>query len=279
MNINKMGFWKMLLILSLLCIFLTACTTSTPNVDKDSSSDEIVEPIKIGIVSGTSTTDVFNVALEVLEKEGYEVEVKVFNDFNSPNTAVHDGSLQYNFYQHLPFLDAFNESSGTDLVPIGEGVYTINYGVFSNKIDNVDQVEDGMTVAIQNDNTNRHISLKMLEKAGLIKLTEGVEMPSLLDVIENPKNLEFIEMEETLIPSAYNDVDLACSSSSQWKAADNDLSQAIISEQDEESTVYLVTTPGNEDSATSKLIQSALTSPEVKDFLEEEYRGVVTPVF
>lgn len=283
MKKKQIGLNKILVLLLLLSIFLTACTKTTDTNKKATSgediSNEIVEPITVGLVAGSSTTEVFNVALKVLEDKGYKVETKIFNDFNSPNTAVNDGSLQYNFYQHLPFLNSFNESQGTDLVPIGDGVYTVNYGVFSNKIDNVDQIKDGMTVAIQNDNTNRRITLKMFENEGIIKLKEGVEMPTLLDIVDNPKNLKFMEMEETMIPAAFNDVDLACCSSSQWRASGNDTNDAIISKQDLESTLYLVTAPGNEDSPTSKLLQEALTSPEVKAFLEEKYKGVAAPVF
>lgn len=283
MKTKQIGIKKILVLLLLLSILLTACTTTTGTNEEITSdedvSDEIVEPITIGIMTTGSTTDVFNAGLEVLKREGYEVETTVFNDYNSPNTAVYDGSLQYNFYQHKPFLDAFNESQGTDLVPVGDGVFTISYGVFSNKIGNVEEVKEGMTVAIQNDASNRSVSLQLLENAGLIKLKEGVEIPTLLDVTENPKNLEFIEMEETMIPASYEDVDLACSIASWWKKSEMDLNDAIILGSDEKSVVYLVTTPGNKDSETSRVIQEALTSPEVKNYIEKEYKGIVEPVF
>lgn len=267
----------MLLILSLLCIFLTACTTS--DLDEDSESDEIIEPIVIGTVSGNTPAAISDIAIEVLEKEGYEVEKKVFNDYNSPNSSVSDGSLQYNFFQHLPFLEAFNESNDTDLVPIGNGVYTQNFGIYSHTVEHLDEIEEGMVVAIHNDNSNRRTSLRMLEEAGLIKLKEDVEMPTQLDIVENPKKIEFVEVEGTMIPSVYQDVDLACSASAFWQNADQDLNDAIFTIKDEEGVVYLVTSSGNEDSATSKLLEKAFTSQEVKDFIEEEFKGVAEPVF
>lgn len=261
-----------------LVLMLTACGKSGDVETKDAVLDESI-PLEIAIVSGTSTTDVFSIAKEVLEKQGYTVKESVYTDFNSPNMAVADKSLDFNFYQHEPFLKAYNESNGTDLVTVGGGVYKIAYGVFSDKLKSIEEVSEGMTVAIQNDNSNRRISLGMLEKAGLIKLREGVEMPMLSDIVENPKNLKFIELEETLIASAMSDVDLGCISCSQWKAKGGDPETALLSDLDDDSTLYLVTRKGLEDSETAKVIQSALTSPEVKSYLGDKYKGVGVPTF
>lgn len=273
------------LVFVLSIVFVAGCS----NGDDTSDSQETVneadnetvskeEPIRVGNVSGTSTLEVAAVAKEVLKNQGYIIEEEVFNDYQSPNTAVAEGTLDFNFYQHGPFLEEYNKANDTDLVTVGDGVYNVSYGLYSTKIDSLDEIEDGMTVAIQSDNSNRKVSLQMLEENGLITLEENVDNPTIQDIKDNPHNLVFQEMEETMIPTAVEDVDLAMCSGSKWQAADRSMDEAIVLEYPESSTIYLVTTKEKADSPEAKLLQEAFESDEVKEFILTEFDGVAAPV-
>lgn len=273
-------------------LIFTGCSKSVEEVEETETTEaaseesteevaegEIDEPIKMGIVAGDVNEEVWEIARNILEDKGYKVETVMFNDFNSPNQAVADGAIGYNFYQHEPFLNSYNEGNGTDLVKSGQGIYANKYAVFSSKVKNIDEVTDGMTVAIQSDNTNRSRSLFMLQDFGLIKLKDGVEMPTILDIEENPKNLDFLEMEATMIPSSYKDVDIACSVCSRWLKAGNTMDDELISVADLASALIVVSNKDNADGPTAKLIQEALCSQEVEDYLNDKYAGAVEVVF
>ncbi len=267
---------KRSILLIVLMLLLASCGSQSKESEK--AGFDKSKPIKVGIVPGSTSGDLLTFTKDLLEKDGYTIEISNYNDFNAPNTALSEGSIDFNFYQHVPFLEAFNESNGTDMVPVGKGVYDIAYGVFSDKVKKVEEVTDGMTVAIQNDSSNRRNSLLMLEKIGLIKLKEGVEIPTLLDIAENSKNLKFIEMEETLIAGAMKDVDIGCLGVGRWVDSGRDPDEALWIEVQKESTLTLVTKKGNENSEAANVLQNALTSPEAKKFLEENFKGIAYPV-
>lgn len=291
---------KILLLMSLvLCFSLTACggtsqeavteeTNETMVTEKNQETDntkelgneEILksEPISVGVTSAVAR-EVFEIAKEELEKEGYTIDMQVFTDNNAPNTAVAEGSCEFNFYQHLNFLNAYNESQGTDLVPCTDKVYAVLHGVYSNKVSTVDEVTDGMKVGIPNDLSNRASCLKAMASVDLIKIDEDVPMPTLTDITENPKNLEFIEMDLAMIPASYEDLDLACSVAPAWKQAGMDMDQAIVTYADEGSVVYLVTRPELKDSPKAKVVEKALKSQEVKEYLEKTYPDITKVLF
>lgn len=291
---------KILLIISLvLCFSLIACSGTneeskveeskealvTEEKGKKDSSKELAddkdlksEPISVGVTSAVAR-EVFEIAKEELEKEGYTIDMQVFTDNNAPNTAVAEGSCEFNFYQHLNFLNAYNESQGTDLVPCTDKVYAVLHGVYSNKVSTVDEVTDGMKVGIPNDLSNRASCLKAMASVDLIKIDENVPMPTLADITENPKNLELIEMDLAMIPASYEDLDLACSVAPAWKQAGMDMDQAIVTFADEGSVVYLVTRPELKDSSKAKVVEKALRSQAVKNYLETTYPDITEVLF
>lgn len=268
----------------LIMILMSGCSSSNntnTNNNVESQNNEVEEMVlTVALTSGTSTTDVFEVAQNVLQEKGYTVETTVFNDFQAPNAAVSEGQVDFNFYQHLPFLEQYNTEKKENLVPVGDGIYTVNFGIFSSSLDSLDEVEEGMKVAIQNDNSNRKIALEILQDNDFITLREGVDMPTLTDIESNPLNLEFIELEETVIPSSIEDVDFATCSVSQYAASDRNLEQEILFNTPvESSTIYLVTRPEMEDSKEAKIIHDALTSDEVKQYVEREFENIATTEF
>lgn len=236
------------------------------------------EPIKVAIVSGSTSGDVFNIAEKILKKEGYTVETTVLTDYNAPNAAVADGTVDFNFYQHQPFLDAYNNSNGTDLKSISPGVYNMVFVLVPGQAKNLDEIEEGMTVAIPNDASNRKIILNLMQNANLIKVDDSVELPTPADIIENPYNFEFVEVEETMVPGVVEDVGFGGMSGSRWVASGGDISEVIYSKPIPSSTVLLVTRAGNEDSELAKVLQDALCSKEVAEYLNS-LGGAVSPVF
>jgi D-methionine transport system substrate-binding protein len=259
---------------------LVGCGNAS-NAGKTNSKDDKV--IKIG-VTPKPHEEIVNVAKPLLEKEGYKVEITEFNDYNQPNTAVEEGSLDVNFFQHTPYLKAQNEEKGYKLVSVG-AVHFEPMGLYSKKIKSLDELKDGTTIAIPNDPPNEARALKLLAGKGLIKIKDG-ELVTKNDITENPKNLKFNELEGAAVPRAMDDVDAAVINGNYaLEAKFNPAKDAIIIEDknSEMAKLYaniIVVKEGNENQEKIKALVKAMTSPEVKAFIEKEYsNGSVIPVF
>ena len=252
----------------------TGSTAST-----DSKSDKV---IKIG-VTPKPHEEIVNVAKPLLEKQGYTVEITEFNDYVQPNTAVSEGSLDANFFQHTPYLKEQNESKGFKLVSVGP-IHLEPMGLYSKKIKSVDELKDGATIAVPNDPSNEARALKLLAGKGIIKIKDG-ELVTPKDITENKKNLKFTELEAAAVPRAIDDVDAAVINGNYAiEAKFNPTKDAlIIEDKDSEAAKpyanILVVKEGNEKQEKIQALYKALTSPEVKAFIEKEYSGSVIPVF
>jgi D-methionine transport system substrate-binding protein len=150
----------------------------------------------------------------IVAKEGLDLDIRVFTDYLQPNAQLVSGELDANYYQYRPFLNDYNKQRGTNLVPIVP-VHIEPFVAYSTKITSIDQLKDGATVAIPNDPVNGGRGLLLLQKLGLIKVKgKGVltspddTLPTLKDVVENPKNLKIVELESAMLPRALSEVDL-----------------------------------------------------------------------
>ena len=153
--------------------------------------------------------EVLEVAKEVMAENGYTLEIKVYNDYVQPNTAVEHGDLDANYFQHVLYLNDFNEEKNTHLA-IAEKIHYEPFGIYPGKTKSLEEVQDGAVVAVPNDATNEARALLLLEEQGLIKLTEGVGLKATKkDIIENSKNLDIKEIEAAQIPLSLQDVDIA----------------------------------------------------------------------
>ena len=215
----------------------------------------------------------------LIEKEGYELEIKVFNDYVLPNTALNDGELDANLFQHKPFLDKTNEEKGYDLVAV-EALYGCPITLYSEKRESLEALQDGDTIALTNDPSNESRSLRLLEQAGLIKLKEG-ELVTPKDITENPKNLKFIEAEASLLPSILKDVEAAFINTNYAVAAGLNANEKgiLIAPLDDAYANIVASRNGDEESEKIKVLKKALTSDEARDFINEEYQGTIVPVF
>ncbi|MEQ5835111.1 MULTISPECIES: MetQ/NlpA family ABC transporter substrate-binding protein [Marinobacter] len=216
-----------------------------------------------------------------LAKEGVDLEVKVFTDYVQPNIQVAQKRMDANYFQHQPYLTEFNDGKGTNLVSV-VGVHVEPFGAYSKKIDSLDQLEDGATVAIPNDPTNGGRALLLLQKAGLIKLKDSSKITATpRDIAENPKNLNFYELEAATLPRVLSQVDLAMINTNYaLEAGLNPTKDALIIEGADSPYVnILVARPDNKDSDAMKKLADALTSDDVREFIKEKYKGAVVPAF
>lgn len=243
-----------------------------------SEESKAVAGDKQKIVIGTSAIckDVLEVAVEVFNKSNaeYEAEIKVFDDAVTPDIATWEGSIDGTFHQYKSYMDNFNESNNAKLITYGKEVFAFQIGLYSNKIKSISEVTDGMTVALSNDVSNRAIALKLLAKEGLITLDEGVEEPSTIDIKENPKNLKFVEMERLNLANAVDDTDMAVVMSDVMRETGRDAASAIAYAQEE--GIQLVI---KEEKPWAKDLEAALTSKEVKEYIETKTEKTKVPLF
>jgi D-methionine transport system substrate-binding protein len=260
-------------------IGLVGCGGANTAGSKDSKNDKV---IKIG-VTPKPHKEIVDIAKPLLEKQGYTVEITEFNDYVQPNTAVSEGSLDANFFQHTPYLNEQNQSKGFKLVSVGP-IHLEPMGLYSKKIKSIDELKDGATIAVPNDPSNEARALKLLAGKGIIKIKDG-ELITPKDITENKKNLKFSELEAATIPRAMEDVDAAVINGNYAiEAKFNPAKDALVVEDknSEAAKPYaniLVVKEGNEKQEKIQALYKALTSPEVKAFIEKEYSGAVIPVF
>ena len=246
---------------------------------KDAADDKT---IKIG-VTPVPHREVVEHVIPTLEKKGYTVEIVEFSDYVQPNTSLEDGALDANYFQTLAYLEEFNENNGTNLVSAAE-IHVEPMGAYSYKYKSIDDIAEGATVAIPNDPSNEARALNVLVSAGLIKVKEG-DLITVADIIENPKNLQFTELEAAQLPRALDDIDIAVINGNYALDADLDVTKDAIFVEDENSQEMiarrnvLAVKEGNEKSEKIKDLIEVLTSDDVRTFIEEQYKGAVVPVF
>ena len=243
------------------------------------SAAQAAEKIVLG-VTPFPAQEIAAVAAEVLEKQGYEVEIKEFTDFIQPNLALEDGSLDANFFQHVPYFDNANKERGLKCVWVAK-IHIEPMGLYSSKVKSVDEIEEGAQIAIPNDATNCARALRVLEKAGLIKVKEG-ELITAKDITDNPKKLKISEIDAAQLPRTLQDVTAAVINTNfAGEAGLNPAKDAIVIEdKDSPYANIIVVREADKDSDKTKALVKATQSPEVKAFIEKDLvpRGIV-PAF
>ncbi|MGF0241621.1 MetQ/NlpA family ABC transporter substrate-binding protein [Rhodococcus sp. IEGM1300] len=216
-----------------------------------------------------------------LAKEGVDLDIKVFTDYVQPNVQVAEKRIDANYFQTLPYLDSFNKGKGTNLVTV-IGVHVEPFGGYSKKVKSLAELKDGATIAIPNEGSNSGRALILLQKAGLIELKDpknAVSTPK--DIAKNPHNFKFKELESAMLPRVLDQVDLdMINTNYALEAGLNPATDALIIEGADSPYVnFLVARPDNKDSDAIQKLAKALTSPEVKAFIQQKYKGAVLPAF
>ncbi|KPH58089.1 MetQ/NlpA family ABC transporter substrate-binding protein [Novosphingobium aerophilum] len=217
----------------------------------------------------------------VLAKQGLQLDVRVFNDYVQPNVQVSEGRIDVNYFQTGPYLDEFNKAKGTHLVPIA-GIHIEPFGAYSRKWKKVADLPAGATVAIPNEPSNSGRALQLLAHGGLITLRDPRSMSATpRDIVSNPRNLKFREIEAATLPRVLGEVDLATINTNYaLDAGLNPMRDALLIEGKDTPYVNFVvgTEKARSDPRVAKLV-AALRTPEVKAFIEKKYSGAVVPAF
>ena len=216
----------------------------------------------------------------ILAKEGITLDIVEYNDYNTPNDAVEDGSLDANYFQHITYMNNYNKDNGTHLASVAE-VHYEPFGLYAGKTASIADLPDGAQIAVPNDATNEGRALLLLEKQGLIKLADDSNLSSTpKDIVENPKNLTFTEVEAATIPSIASEVDLAVINSNYALGAGlNPVEDALALESSDSPYVnVLVCKEGNENNAAIQALAEALHSDAVKNYIAENFDGAVIAV-
>lgn len=255
---------------------LTACGSGS-----DSGSGGDGDALVVGATAVPAGEVLSYIKKNLAQKAGLDLEIKEFTDYVLPNTALQEGSLDANLYQNQPYLDDFNKSKGTDLVPVVKP-YLPPMGVYSRKVTDVAKLVDGSTVAVPNDVTNEGRALKLLAANGVITLKEGAgTAASPADVTANPKHLKFKELEPAQLPRSLDDVAAAVINNNYAQDAGLSPAQDAVLLESAKNNPYanlLAVKKGNEDDPRVKKLAELLTSPEVRKFIEDKYKGSVLPV-
>jgi D-methionine transport system substrate-binding protein len=216
-----------------------------------------------------------------LAAEGLKIDVKVFNDYVQPNIQVAEKRVDVNYFQTLPYLETFNADKGTTLIPV-IGVHIEPLGAYSRKVKAIGELPEGAVVAIPNEGSNEGRALLLLARNGVITLGDpNKALSTLKDITANPKNLKFKELEGATLPRVLDQVDLAVINTNYALDAKLDPSKDALLIEDKNSPYvnYLVGRPDNKDDPRVQKLAKALTSPEVKAFMEQKYHGAVVPAF
>lgn len=216
----------------------------------------------------------------ILARDGLDLDIRVFTDYIQPNAQLVSGELDANYYQYRPFLDDFNKTRHTDLVPV-VGVHIEPFGAYSTRIKDLKDLPDGASVAIPNDPVNTGRALVLLHEAGLIKLKDPSNtLATQRDIAENPKKLKIRELEGALLARAVNQVDLAFVFANYALEAGIDTNSALIVEKGKDLYVeYLVARPDNLQDPGIQKLAKALNTPEVRNFILTRYKGQIAPGF
>lgn len=244
-------------------------------------------PVKEGsIVVGASPSphaQILEAVSEQLAQKGYQLEIKEFTDYIMPNTALEDGELDANFFQHQPYLTDFNEKNGTKLVSAA-AIHFEPLGIYGGKTADLADLPEGAQIAVPNDTTNEARALWLLQAQGIIEVDEqaGLEATK-QDITSNPKNVEIVEMEAAQLPRALADVDFAVINGNYAVAAEIADQVLVTENKDSEAAKQyaniVAVREGDENREDIKALVEALQSDEVKAYIEETFGSTVIPVF
>ena len=246
------------------------------------SADAEKGTIKVA-ASVTPHAEILEEAKPILEKEGWDLEVTVFDDYVQPNLVVESGDFDANYFQHIPYLDNFNEEQGTHLVNAG-GIHYEPFGIYPGTKKTLDDLEDGDTIAVPNDTTNEARALLLLQDNGVITLKDGAGLEATVkDIEENPKNIQIEELEAAQVSRVKDEVAFVVLNGNYALQAGYSVSKDSIAHETSDSEAaktyvnIIAVKEGNEDNEAVKALVDVLKSDEIKDYINETYDGAVVP--
>ncbi len=217
----------------------------------------------------------------IVAKQGVDLKIVEFNDYVQPNLATDDGELDANYFQHRPYLEEFTKDHGINLVEVA-AVHIEPMGVYSKQIKKINELKDGAVIAIPNDPTNGGRALLLLNKAGVITLEDPTDITAtVMDIKDNPKNIEIRELEAAQLPRALEDVYAAVINTNFAMQADliPQRDAIVIEGADSPYVNILVANPESAKKEDMKILIKAVQSEETRAFIEKQYKGAVLPAF
>lgn len=281
--------WYQLLTASIVAIgILGGCASQEPTNDQannEGAAGEKTEKVVLNVgASSVPHGEILNAAKPLLEEKGIELNIKEFNDYILPNKVLEEKELDANYFQHVPYLQSFNEEHKTHLAS-AFAVHFEPLGLYTGKQKTLDNIAKGSVVAVPNDPTNEARALHLLQANGLITLPEGADLTTTpKDIVENPHELVIKELDASFIARSLGDVDYAVINGNYALEAGLKATDALALE-DKDSLAaetfanIVAVREGDESKETILALKEALTSPEVKKFIEEKYQGSVIAVF
>ncbi|MCI9422010.1 metal ABC transporter substrate-binding protein [Lachnospiraceae bacterium WCA-9-b2] len=264
---------------------LTGCGGSDKDSDSgssgsDSGSSSEGKVVKVA-ASATPHAEILEEAKGLLEKEGYQLDVTVFNDYVQPNEVVESGDFDANYFQHIPYLESFNEEKGTHLVNAG-GIHYEPFGIYPGTRKSLDELEEGDTIAVPNDTTNEARALLLLEANGVIKLKDGAGLNATVnDIAENTKNVKIQELEAAQVSRVVEEVAFVVLNGNYALEAGYSVKSDAIAYETSDSEAaktyvnVIAVKEGNEENEAIQALVKVLKSDDIKKFIDGEYDGAV----
>ena len=286
--------FKKILLLGLVVIFALGTVVGCQNNDKtnepaseienkDSAEVEIKGKITVA-ASPTPHTEILEQVREDLLAKGYELEITEFTDYVQPNLVVDSGDMDANFFQHQPYLDEFNAEQGTKLVSVAS-IHYEPLAIYPGKSTDLANVPDGASIAVPNDTTNEARALLLLESNGLIKMKEGAGLTATKnDIVENPKNIEIVELEAAQVSRVIGEVDFVVLNGNYALNAGFNVATDSVAKEEQDSEAaqtyanILCVKEGDEEREDIKALIEVLKSEKVKQYITETYEGAVIAI-
>ena len=260
---------------------LTGCGSTDKKAESSTGSTD-TQVIKVA-ASATPHAEILEEAKPLLAKEGYDLQVTVFDDYVRPNEVVESGEFDANYFQHVPYLDSFNEEKGTHLVEVGK-IHYEPFGIYPGTKASLDEIADGDTIAVPNDTTNEARALLLLQDNGIITLKDGAGLTATVnDIAENPHNVKIEELAAESVARVADEVAYVVLNGNYALQAGFSVSKDSLAYEKSDSEAaktyvnVVVVKEGNENNEGVKALVDVLKSDEIKNFINEKYDGAVIP--
>ena len=273
------------LILALtMAVGLCACGGSAEEPAGNEPSTGEAVTLKVA-ATATPHAEILAQVVDVLAEQGITLEISEYSDYVTPNTAVEEGEMDANFFQHTPYMEKSNAEQGTHLVSVAK-IHYEPMGIYAGKTASLEELPDGAVIAVPNDPTNEARALLLLEAQGLIEIDDAAGLDATPnDITSNPKNLQFKELEAPMLPQTVEEVDLSIINSNfALQGGLNPAEDALASESADSEAAHtyaniIAVKEGNENNEAVQALVKALQSDAVRDYINETYSGSVLPMF
>ena len=258
---------------------LTGCGSTDKKAEGSTGSTDS-KVIKVA-ASATPHAEILEEAKPLLEKEGYDLEVTVFDDYVQPNEVVDSGDFDANYFQHAPYMEQFNKEKGTNLVDAGD-IHYEPFGIYPGTKKSLDEIADGDEIAVPNDTTNEARALLLLQDNGIIKLKDGAGLTATVnDIAENPHNIKIVELEAAQVARVTGETAFVVLNGNYalqagYSVKKDALAYEVADSEAAKTYVNIIAVKdGNQDSDAIKALVKVLKSDDIKKFIDEKYDGAV----